>query len=383
MAFSTSFRTRNEIISCKNLQPENAALCALDIGYSALKGYSAKNRFCIPAYVRASEGVAIGSPLPTDIRYRDESSVVYSVGSLALDSIQADDTNDADNTMFGRNRYFSKAFLILARVGLALGVGPDNEKPVYLQTGLPPAYRAMDTDLIVEALSGQHQFALKLGGNDWVNYDIQLTPENISVIDQPVGSVYCASKRNDGSTVLTDDGKTYIDHNILVFDGGFGTLDIFSVMNRVINGTNTFDDLGMRAVFERTAQDILQKYHTEVHAHTLQRYLTDGAIAVFDRKTKSTKRQEISSLLKENSRIICEMALDRLDTAYDNLMHYDYLIVTGGTGAAWMEIIKNHYSGFETLSVIAANQNEKNVPTIYNNVRGYYIYRALLLAQSA
>lgn len=381
MAFSTSFRTRNEIVSCKNLKPEGFALCALDIGYSALKGFSPTNRFCIPAYVRASEGTSIGTPLDTDIRYKDDSGVVYSVGSLALDSISADDTNDADNTMFGRNRYFSKSFLILARVGLALGVGQNCDKTVFLQTGLPPAYRAMDTDLIIEALAGNHKFSLKLGGLEWTDYDIDLAPENISVIDQPVGSVYCASKRSDGSTVLTDGGGTYIDHNTLVFDGGFGTLDIFSVMNRVINGTNTFDDLGMRAVFERTAQDILQKYRMEVHAHTLQRYLADGVIPVFDRKAKSTKKQEISSLLKENSRLICEMALDRLDTAYDNLMHYDYLLVTGGTGAAWFDIIKDHYSGFETLSVIAANQNEKNVPPIYNNVRGYYIYRALLLSQ--
>ena len=378
MAFTTPFRTRNEIVPCKNLNPESHALCALDIGYSAVKGFSPTNRFCIPAYVRANDSTVIGTPMSTDIYYKDEDGIIYAVGNVALESIPAEDTNDANNTMFSRNRYFSKAFLILARVGLALGVGPDNDKPVYLQTGLPPAYKAMDTPLIVDALSGEHHFWVKVGSSDWVGYDITVSPENISVIDQPIGSVYCALKRNDGTTVLGPDNKTYIDHNTLVFDGGFGTLDIFSIMNRVINDSNTFNDLGMRAIFEKTANDIMAQYHMEIHAHTLQNYLADGCITVFDRRSHASRKQDIAPILKASTKAICKMALNRLDTAYDDLMHYDFLLVTGGTGAAWFDMIQDHYKNFETLQVVAANQNDK-IPPVYNNVRGYYIYRALNL----
>ena len=59
------------------------------------------------------------------------------------------------------------------------------------------------------------------------------------------------------------------------------------------------------------------------------------------------------------------------------LEDFDYLLVTGGTGAAWFDMLQERYKGMSTLHIISGNQNEKMAP-IYNNVRGYYIYRAIL-----
>lgn len=380
MSYSSSFRTRSEIVPCKNMNPESAAVCALDIGYSAVKGFSPTVRSCVPSFVREQPAAIIGTPKPTDIYYRDDTGT-YSVGSMAMESLSSKDTNDAANTMFTRNRYYSPAFLILARVGLAIEIGNKEKRPIFLQTGLPPAYRKGDTPILKEALSGKHEFAVKIGDGPWKDYSFELSPDTIDVMDQPIGSVYSASKRGDGSTVLCEDGRSYIDHNVLVLDGGFGTLDVFSVCNRAINSTNTFNDLGMRAIFERTANRIFELYGKEVYAHTLQQYLNSGTITIFDRKTRSTHNEDITELLREANRYICEKAMVKIESAYDNLEDYDYLLVTGGTGSAWFDLLRERYKGMQTLSVVAANQNEK-IPSIYNNVRGYFIYRALLSAKT-
>lgn len=379
MSYSTPFRTKSEIASCKNLNPPNIAVCALDIGYSAVKGFSPTIRSCIPAFVREQPAALIGTPRPTDIYYRDDTGV-YAVGSLAMESLSAKDTNDASNTMFSRNRYFSPSFLILARVGLAIELGPSETRPVFLQTGLPPAYRKADTPLLKEVLSGKHEFAVKIGEGTWTNCSFTLDEASIDVMDQPIGSVFSASKRSDGTTVLCDDGHTYIDHNVLVLDGGFGTLDVFSVSNRAINSTNTFNDLGMRAVFERVSEKIFEQYGKEVYPHTLQQYLTNGTMAVFDRKTRSTRQVDISDILRDSNRYIFEKAVAKIESAYDDLTDYDYLLVTGGTGSAWLDMLRERYKGMQTLSVIAANQNEK-ISSVYSNVRGYFIYRALSVSQ--
>jgi len=379
MSYSSPFRTRSEIASCKNLDPPNVAVCALDIGYSAVKGFSPTVRSCIPAFVREQPGAIIGAPHATDIYYRDKTGV-YAVGSLAMESLSAKDTNDASNTMFSRNRYFSPSFLILARVGLAVEIGVNEKRPIFLQTGLPPAYRKADTPLLKEALAGKHEFAVKIGDNDWINYSFTLNEESIDVMDQPIGSVFSVSKRSDGTTVLCDDGRTYIDHNVLVLDGGFGTLDVFSISNRTINSTNTFNDLGMRAVFERTSEKIFELYGKEVYPHTLQQYLTNGTLAVLDRKTRSTRQEDINEILREANLYIFEKAMSKIESAYDDLADYDYLLVTGGTGSAWLELLRERYKGMQTLSVVAANQNEK-ISAVYSNVRGYFIYRALLSAR--
>lgn len=376
MSYSTPFRTRSEIVPCKQLAVENVALSALDIGYSAVKGFSSTTRFCIPSYVRECSSELLGQPHDTDIRYRGENGIEYAVGRLAQEALSSKDTNDASNTMFGRNRYFSPSFLILARVGLALSISPGEKRPIYLQTGLPPAYRKADTALLKEALAGKHTFSVKVGAGPWTDYSFELGLESIFVMDQPIGSVYSASKRSDGTTVLCPDGKPYIDHRILVLDGGFGTLDIFSVTNRTIDSTNTFNDLGMKVVFEGTAADIFAQTGKEVYAHTLQNCLVDGFITVYDRHAKSTRRVDISDILKANTRRVCEKAMDKIEAAYDGLQDYDFLLVTGGTGAAWMDILKERYQRMETLSIISATGPEK-MSSVYSNARGYYIYRAL------
>jgi plasmid segregation protein ParM len=377
---TAAYKIRSEIIPCKNAEVKEASLCALDIGYSAVKGFSTDYRFCIPSYVREHSGEILGTPRNTDILYKDENGTIFAVGSLALESLTPRDTNEASNTMFNRNRYFSPTFLTLARVGMAIGVGDENyeKRPIVLQTGLPPAYRQADTELLKEALAGEHKFSLKIGNHDWRDYDFFLNGENIFVIDQPIGSVYSASKKNDGSTVYCNDGKTYIDYNVLVLDGGFGTLDIFSVKNRSIDSTNTFNDLGMKAIYEGAAQEIFERYGKEVYAHTLQNYMEEGTITVFDRKRRATQEKDITQIIAKHTKLVCEKALNKIESAYDNLENYDYLLVTGGTGAAWYNQILARYKNMETLTVIPANQNDKISP-VYNNVRGYYIFRALNL----
>ena len=62
------------------------------------------------------------------------------------------------------------------------------------------------------------------------------------------------------------------------------------------------------------------------------------------------------------------------------MWNVDFLLVTGGTGSAWLEMLRDRYKGMSTLSVISANQNEK-ISSVYSNVRGYYIYRALALGK--
>ena len=53
-------------------------------------------------------------------------------------------------------------------------------------------------------------------------------------------------------------------------------------------------------------------------------------------------------------------------------MNHNYLVITGGTGAAWYNQIKDHFKDMNTLKIIAGNQND-NIPFIFSNVRGYYM----------
>jgi molybdopterin biosynthesis enzyme len=62
------------------------------------------------------------------------------------------------------------------------------------------------------------------------------------------------------------------------------------------------------------------------------------------------------------------------------LYEYDYLIITGGTSAAWANRIRETLKDMETLKIINGNCND-NIPLIFANVRGYYLYRMTKLSQ--
>lgn len=380
MNFTKNFKTRSEFLTRKNIAPEQIYPIALDIGYSGVKGMSPNAVYCFPSFVRAQEGEMIGTPRDTDILYKDENGKIYAVGAFAVEGLDTNDTNDSTSTLFGRNRYFTPSFLILARVGMALGMrgAYDGTKPVFLQTGLPPAYRKADTRLLTEALSGQHRFSVKVGTSDWRDYCFDLPDANISVIDQPIGSVYSASKKDNGETVtINESGRSYIDSRVLVVDGGAGTIDVYSVTNRSISGSNTFNTHGMKAVFERTANAIFERYGVDVQVHTLQNMLESGTVKAFNRHTRSSQMIPFGDILREKSRAVCNEVFDKIEATYNNLIDYDYLLVTGGTCAAWLNYITERYKDMNTLKIITGNQNDISLPHIYSNVRGYYMFRVL------
>ena len=52
---------------------------------------------------------------------------------------------------------------------------------------------------------------------------------------------------------------------------------------------------------------------------------------------------------------------------------YEVLIVTGGTGAAWFDFIKEKLSGMDGLDIIFSGNDGNSLPIYMANVRGYYM----------
>ena len=79
----------------QNASAEQSWGIALDIGYSAVKGFSPNAVYCFPSYARkiTSEMLTLGAPSPEEIRYRDNTTgEIWSVGASAQEMIISDDT---------------------------------------------------------------------------------------------------------------------------------------------------------------------------------------------------------------------------------------------------------------------------------------------------
>lgn len=381
------FQTKTLFLERKNPGVDNAWGIALDIGYSGVKGFSSNKVYCFPAFARKCIGqpLALGEPGKKDIQYKDEHGTLWNVGYLAQNSISSDDSNDSLSSLYGRNRYFSPMFLVLARTGLAIGMmqnqfGNPIGKKLILQTGLPPAYLKTDSEYLKDVLAAEHSFSVKVGADAWRHFHFSLSRDNIHIMAQPMGSFLSAALDNNSKQV--PDANRYFKSNVLIFDAGFGTVDIYDIKHRQVASSQSFDDLGMKAVLTRTSAEIYRKYGIDIPVHAMQKCLQDGYIKTFDRRAMTTKKEPFDDILQSCSKEVCNEAIERLKTMYNNLLDYDYLLVTGGTGAAWFTQISQHFAGMESLNIIGGNQND-TLSHIFSNVRGYYLFQNGILQKKA
>lgn len=96
---------------------------------------------------------------------------------------------DSEEELYGRNRYYSPMFQVLARTGIAIGLltnefGSPKGQKISVQTGLPPKYRTKDTPILKEILAEKYEFGIQIGNGPWQNFSFTLHEDDIYVMLQ-------------------------------------------------------------------------------------------------------------------------------------------------------------------------------------------------------
>lgn len=352
---------------------------ALDIGYSGVKCFTDKLHACFPSLARKVDADNfIGDSNPDDILYRDEHGT-WVVGARALRDISLQDTNDSERTLYTRHRYDSEMFKVLYRVGVGLCLMGEKEflngggRPIFLQTGLPPAYMKSDRKDLVDALSGIQLFSIKYGNKIWREICFELTPDCIGVLPQPMGSLFSVSLNDQCKPI--PEAKDYLKSGILGLDPGFGTVDTFVIRGGAVQSYDSFDDLGMKMVYKRLSDCILSTYGIHIPIHAIQKVLIDGCVPVLNKKAMKIENKPIADMLEQCNKAVCDAAIEKIKVMYNYLLEFKYLLVAGGTGEAWTDYFIERFSEIQTLKIIFGNQANPALPQIFSNVRGYYFRR--------
>ncbi|MCC2254579.1 ParM/StbA family protein [Ruminococcus sp. CLA-AA-H200] len=373
---TAKFRTRQEIRRAQNPKG-NHYIIGLDAGYSSMKCCHESGYFCFPSYVRRLDQELM-FPSGEDILYRDlKTGELYIMGYSAQNMAGSLETNDTDGELYSRKRYGNRNFQILcnAAIAMALEYKTDNRE-ILIQTGLPSAYETADTPEIKKALSKPARFELRIGDGKWKEYGLEIKKDNIFVMAQPAGSLYSVLIQNDGK--YTKDARSLLFSNVLVMDIGFGTFDFYGIKNRAIVCRDSIDEIGMKQVLSETSAQILKQTGEDIRLQALQKKLTAGTIICLNEDTMQEEEKPIAPFLEEANDKVFQTAINKAKSITSSFRDYQYLIVTGGTGAAWMEKIQKYLSGMKSLVILPGNLNNDKIPMIYSNVRGYYMYRYMV-----
>lgn len=367
-----NFNTVQEIVSCKNPIRTNWII-SVDVGFSSVKGMSPNKRFCFPSYVKKMEDklTAIDEE---DIYYKDEDGT-YLIGTKAQDLIRADDTNDTDSS-FDRNRYYTKEFIILARTAMAIGLMDNEERKrhpqmkAYIQTGLPAAYVKEDAHKIREAFITPGSYEIRIGNGKWQKFQNELKSSEISVMSQPAGTLNSLMIDDNGE--YQKNARDISSRNILIADIGFGTFDPYGIVNRKVVLQESINNLGMKRVLETASGYIYKDYKMDIRIPQMRKYMKEGFFKVVDVAKMSSKKVSLDSYIEKACQEVAGMSIRKLYEMAGYFADYDILVVTGGTGAAWIQYFRELLSGMESLSIIPGNQGN-SLPVYYANARGYYM----------
>lgn len=366
------YRTKQEFRTLTNPKGKDFII-ALDIGYSGTKIYTEHGYICFPSYAKKLEKGMLSVSDTHDILYKEEgSSDIYMVGFNAQNMTNDTSTNDTDGELFSRKRYADKRFKIISNVALALATKyKKDNRQIFIETGLPSSYMSDEHDL-KKALCKPAKFQLKVGSDSWKSYEFGMKEEKIHVMPQPSGALYSVLMQNNGNDV--PNAKEILCSNTLVMDIGFGTFDFFGIKNRVIDCKDSSDECGMRKVFDLVTKRILDETGEDIRVAALQKKLDDGFFDVINEDDWTSDQKSISPYIEKATNEIFEEAMNKARSVTNAFRGYQYLIISGGTGEAWMDKIKERLAGMKTLKILPANIND-HFPLIYSNVRGYYLYR--------
>jgi len=347
-------------------------LCGIDIGYSGIKIQSPCNASTIPSIVTKAKN---DTPLlinAEDIRYRDERGQVWYVGSLAKKTLLFGSTAVKPTTLLGRQRVQSEDFLVQSRValffarlrGLPEGGYDIDDKPLKVQTGLPPEFIVQDSEILLNRLVGEHAFSIRIGKRPWLDVKIKLDKRDIHICKQPFGTLMSSVISEAG--VMTN--PAILRKNNLILDAGFHTTDTYHYIQGAKEGASlTWEVYSMQEVYQRTCGDILlaSGSRADVSVYNLEKAFDTGVIHYGPTKEPYDFKKDFYS----NLRTVCYELLRELNAAYDNMINVDRIVVTGGTGVAWEKYIRDFYKDTKALDILLAGNGQDAARA---NVRGYY-----------
>lgn len=361
----------------------NIDLIAIDCGYSSVKSISDNNGIIFPSFAKKVnkdfKSYAEADSEDIIIEFTKPDFGKYVVGSLAIDLMeQSDILSTSNKDKYSRYRYESPEYKILNITAVCANLFKKNKKDsliidsdrkIVLQTGLPSSYAKKDEELVKDALWGKYEGSIQIGNNKAREFSFNIRKDDIYVMEQPQGTL-CSVMYD----IPTQNAKNFIKENILVYDVGFGTEDIFSLKHGYTDKSISYVDTGTESVLEAVCEDIYNETGKDIKVVEIQKYLDSHIISFFDRRSRKVVQYDFKKSLDENTEKITLKSLERLMRETDDLSDYSYLIITGGSNYLRKSIIKNFFKDFPIKIIFAPLQKDERLLT-FANVLGFYNFR--------
>ena len=220
-----------------------------------------------------------------------------------------------------------------------------------LYVGVAMPHDAVDEWSYIRSwLKGTHKY--KLETRDGI-YNFDLDIKNIMDGSQVISALF---------GTLTDDNGSFVDDNTLnedklpaiVIDGGYYTVGMAHFTSvKLVDDSASNLTYAMKNIYEMVAEQIREtSKRTDVTSAKVKQVMRskDKTINYVDDKMNG-HTIDVNDLVQTATGKVCESMIAELRQKYNNLVDIKTLLITGGTGIAYYEHIKEILAGCPWISV--------------------------------
>jgi len=273
----------------------------------------------------------------------------YRVGAYARELLF--DKKERVDAFYTEQRFISDEFQVGLSAAIALAIEKNdlyNEQSnldIRIMVALPHACRAKYAATITGAIAGEHKFYLKHGDSEEKSYSFTISEQNIHTVSQTIAAILGETSDDDGT--INESKFYYLSKGpTLVLDGGYYTMGMVVVSRggSVDDNLTESDTQHAMANVNAMVADEIREKRPDINHYAVEyllgkdngtiRYFEDGKAQTID--LKQIRREKISA--------VCNSLIEYLNQKYNHLLDFRYVLVTGGTGACFYDLLLEYYS---------------------------------------
>lgn len=336
----------------------NQLLIAIDPGFDSMKvianGCHFKFPFC--AVETDERKMSDYGGRKGFILYKDHDGATWRVGqyarTLMFENKGAEDTTSAK--LYTEERFVSPeaAVGILSAIAKAIDLTGHYEDQgsldIRLIVALPHSVRNKYASTIVGLVSGAQRFYMTFNNEPEKEYQFTIDERNVMTVSQTIAAIL--GETSDDNGFINESKYCYLANGpTLVIDGGYYTMGLVPVSrggsvddDRAESNTN----YAMKNVNLGAAKEIANSRPDITH-YAVEYLLSQGEteIRYMDKNQGKIVNIDLSAIRANELQTVCSRFIRYLNKKYNNLIDFRYILVTGGTGAAFFDQMLAYYKG--------------------------------------
>lgn len=333
-------------------------LIAIDPGFDAMKVIANGIHFKFPfsAVETDERKMSDYGGRKEFILYKDRSGATWRVGQYARTLMYENKSQQDDPTakLYTEERFISPEATvgILSAIAKAIDLtGLYNEQAdldIRLIVALPHSVRNKYAPTVAGLVSGAQRFYMTFDDGEEKEYRFNIMEQNVLTVSQTIAAILGETSDDNG---YIDESKYHYLANgpTLVVDGGYYTMGLVPVSR----GGSVDDDhaesntnYAMKNVNLGVAKEIADT-RPDIKHYSVEYLLSQGEseIRYMDKGQNKVVSIDLSIIREKKLQNVCNNFIRYLNKKYNDLIDFRYVLVTGGTGAAFFSQLLAYYKG--------------------------------------